>query len=220
VENRLPEIDKMYAMKKIILLLTAMLILYSITSRANDLLNNGQDYSNALIDGVNAWSKGNYAQAHELLSPLSAQGSEVAQYIIGLMYFRGKVVKKDYKKSIKFLNLSAEQGYMRAQHKLGNIYTGNLLGKPDYRKASEWFRLASKQGYAPSQYFLATFYEDGYGVKQNYIRAYMWFDLASSKNIIAKDERDRIARKMTPSQITDAQNMARDCERKKFIYCE
>ena len=210
----------MYAMKKIILLLMAILILYSITSRANDLLINGQDYPNALVDGVNEWSKGNYVQAHELLRPLSTQGSEVAQYIIGLMYFRGKVVEKDYKKSIKFLNLSAKQGYMRAQHKLGNIYIGNLLGKPDYRKASEWFRLASRQGYAPSQYFLATLYEDGNGVKQNYIRAYMWFDLASSKNIIAKDERDRIARKMTPSQITDAQNMARDCEREKFIYCE
>ena len=207
-------------MNKWILLLTAMLTFYSITSKANDLLDKGQDYPNTLVNGVNAWSKGNYAQAHKLLSPLSVQGSAVAQYIISLMYFRGKIVEKDYKESIRLLYLSAGQGYARAQHKLGNIYTGDLLGKPDYRKAIKWFRLASRQGYSPSQYFLATLYEDGNGVKQNYIRAYMWFDLASSKNIIAKDERDRIARKMAPSQISDAQNMARDCERKKFIYCE
>ena len=207
-------------MKAWILLLSAVLTLYSITSRANDLLDKGQAYPNTLVNGVNAWSKGNYTQAHELLRPLSAQGSAVAQYIIGLMYFRGKVVKKNYKKSIKFLNLSAEQGYARAQHKLGNIYTGDLLGKPDYGKALKWFRLASRQRYAPSQYFLATLYEDGNGIKQDYIRAHMWFSLASSKNIIARDERDRIARKMTPSQITDAQKMALDCEKEEFNHCE
>ena len=207
-------------MKKWILLIIAMLALYSIVSGANDLLDQGQGHPDILVDGVNAWSEGNYTLAHELLHPLSAQGSAVAQYIIGLMYFRGKVVGKNYKESLKFLNLSAEQGYARAQHKLGNIYTGDLLGKPDYRKAIKWFRLASGQGYAPSQYFLATLYENGDGIKQDYVRAHMWFSLASSKNIIARDERDRITKKMAPSQITDAQNMARDCERKKYKNCE
>lgn len=207
-------------MKKWILLIIAMLSLCSIVSGANDLLDQRQGHPDILVDGVNAWSEGNYTLAHELLRPLSAQGSAVAQYIIGLMYFRGKVVGKNYKESLKFLNLSAEQGYARAQHKLGNIYTGDLLGKPDYRKAIKWFRLASGQGYAPSQYFLATLYENGDGIKQDYVRAHMWFSLASGKNIIARDERDRITKKMEPSQITDAQNMARDCERKKYKNCE
>ena len=207
-------------MKKWILLITAILALYSIVSGANNLLDQGQGHPDILVDGVNAWSEGNYTLAHELLRPLSAQGSAVAQYIIGLMYFRGKVVEKDYKEAIKFLNLSAKQGYFRAEHKLGSIYSGSLLGKSDYRKAIKWFRLASGQGYAPSQYFLATLYENGDGIKQDYIRAHMWFSLASEKNIIARDERDRIARKMSPTQITDAQNMARECEKKKYKNCE
>jgi hypothetical protein len=207
-------------MKKWILLITVILSLYSITSGANDLLDLGPDHPDTLVDGVNAWSKGNYKLAHKLLRPLAAQGRAVAQYIMGLMYFRGKVVRKDYKESIKFLNLSAAQGYARAQHKLGNIYTGDLLGKPDYRKAIKWFRLASEQGYAPSQYFLATLYENGDGIKQDYIRAHMWFSLASGKNIIARDERDRISKKMAPSQITAAQNMAQACEKKKYKHCE
>jgi hypothetical protein len=63
-------------------------------------------------------------------------------------------------------------------------------------------------------------YENGDGIKQDYVRAHMWFSLASGKNIIARDERDRITKKMAPSQITDAQNMARDCERKKYKNCE
>ena len=207
-------------MNKWILLVTAILFSYSIVSGANDFLEHEQDNPANLVAGVDAWSKGNYILAHDLLQPLSVEGNSVAQYIIGLMYFRGKVVEKDYKKSIKFMNLSAEQGYFLAEHKLGSIYSGSLLGKPDYSKAIKWFRLASGQGYAPSQYFLATLYEKGDGIKQDYIRAHMWFSLASEKNIIAKDERDKIARKLSPSQLTDSQNMARECEKKKYKDCE
>jgi len=47
----------------------------------------------------------------------------------------------------------------------------------------------------------------------------MWFSLASEKNIIAKDERDRIARKLSPSQINDSQKMARECKKKKYKDC-
>lgn len=207
-------------MKKWILLIATVLLVCSSVTRAENLLYQGQDYPTVLVDGVNAWSKGNYALALGLLRPLSAQGYAVAQYIIGVMYFRGKGVKKDYKESIKFLNLSAEQGYARAQHKLGDIYGSYLVGDPDYRIAIKWFRLAAEQGYTPSQYFLATMYEKGDGVMQDYVRAHMWFNLASSKNLIAKDERDRIARKMIPTQITEAQRIARDCERKKYKSCE
>ena len=145
-------------MNKWILLVTAILFSYSTVSGANDLLEHENNNPANLVAGVNAWSKGNYILAHDLLQPLSAEGNSVAQYIIGLMYFRGKVVEKDYKESMKFMNLSAKQGYFLAEHKLGSIYSGSLLGKPDYRKAIKWFRLSSGQGYAPSQYFLATLY--------------------------------------------------------------
>ncbi|MBL80211.1 MAG: hypothetical protein CMH70_09320 [Nitrosomonadaceae bacterium] len=203
-----------------ILLISAILFSYSMACGANDLLNKGQDYPDDLVAGVDAWSKGNYVLAHNLLQPLSADGDAVAQYIIGLMYFRGKVVQKNYKKSIKFMQLSAEQGYFFAEHKLGSIYFSGLLGKPDYKKAIKWFRHASKQGYAPSQYFLATLYENGDGIQQDYIRAHMWFSLSAKKNIIAKDERDRIAMKLSPSQITDSQRMARVCEEEGYRNCD
>ena len=206
-------------MNKWILLVATILFSYSIVSGASDLLEHEKDNPADLVAGVDAWSKGNYILTHDLLKPLSIEGNSVAQYIIGLMYFRGKVVEKDYKQSIKLMNLSAEQGYFLAEHKLGSIYSGSLLGEPDYRKAIKWFRLASGQGYAPSQYFLATLYEKGDGIKQDYTRAHMWFSLASEKNIIAKDERDRIARKLSSSQINDSQKMARECKKKKYKDC-
>tara|TARA_Y100001936_G_scaffold254048_1_gene324054 strand:+ start:4820 stop:5440 length:621 start_codon:yes stop_codon:yes gene_type:complete len=202
-----------------ILLIPFILFSYSIISGANDLLDKSQDNPANLLTGVNAWSEGNYVLAHNLLKPLSVEGNAIAQYIIGLMYFRGKVVKKDHKKSIEYMYLSAEQGYFRAEHKLGSIYFSSLLGKPDYKKAIKWFRRASRHGYAPSQYFLAMMYENGYGIKQDYMLAHMWFNLASKKNIIAKDERDRIARKLSPSQVIDSQKMAEECKNKKYKNC-
>tara|TARA_B100000686_G_scaffold57111_1_gene61320 strand:- start:11067 stop:11690 length:624 start_codon:yes stop_codon:yes gene_type:complete len=206
-------------MNKLILLILTILFSCNIASGANNFLDQEQDNPTNLVAGVGAWSEGNYVLAHDLLQPLSVEGNAVAQYIMALMYFRGKVVIKDYKKSIKLMNLSAKQGYFLAEHKLGSIYFGSLLGRPDYKKAFKWFRLASRQGYAPSQYFLATLYENGDGIKKDYIKAHMWFSLASKKNIIAKDERDRITKKLSPSQLNDSLKMARECEKKKYKNC-
>ena len=53
------------------------------------------------------------------------------------------------------------------------------------------------------------------GVPQDYVKAHMWFNLASV-GAPAKDRpdfvgyRDELATKMTPAQIAEAQNLARD----------
>jgi TPR repeat protein len=54
-------------------------------------------------------------------------------------------------------------------------------------------------------------YEGGQGVPQNYVRAYMWtniFARSGTKHILKK--RDVLASKMTPTQIKEAQDLARD----------
>jgi hypothetical protein len=60
-------------------------------------------------------------------------------------------------------------------------------------------------------------YEDGgLGVPQDYALAYMWFNLASSPATntdlrqMAVENRDKVAAKMTPAQIAEAQRMARE----------
>jgi hypothetical protein len=61
----------------------------------------------------------------------------------------------------------------------------------------------------------------GKGVTQDYVRARMWFNLAARKgDEDAKENRLRIAKKMTLPQISEAQKMTRDCERKNFKNCE
>ena len=48
----------------------------------------------------------------------------------------------------------------------------------------------------------------------------MWFDLVANKgHINAREDRAWIATEMTVSQIINAQEMARVCERKSFKSC-
>jgi len=54
-------------------------------------------------------------------------------------------------------------------------------------------------------------YEDGQGVTQDYVQAHMWYILAAAKDWeSAGNIRDRLAEKMTPVQIAEAQRLARE----------
>jgi len=91
----------------------------------------------------------------------------------------------------------------------------------DYKTAVKWYRLAAEQGNANAQTNLGWMYDNGTGVLQDYVRAHMWFNIAAisgeSKN--ASKNRDIVAGKMTPSQLEKAQDLARECVRKKFKGC-
>ena len=59
-------------------------------------------------------------------------------------------------------------------------------------------------------------YENGEGVPQDYVHAHMWYDLVASRfppgehRDRAVNNRDIIAEKMTPAQISEAQKLARE----------
>ena len=83
--------------------------------------------------------------------------------------------------------------------------------KGDYPTALKWFSLAAKQGIAQAQFNLGVMYEKGTGVTQDYVQAHMWFNIASANaDIKGEKNRNLIAKKMTPSQIENAQKLARD----------
>ena len=77
-------------------------------------------------------------------------------------------------------------------------------------------RCQAEQGIARAQGLLGLMYEYGRGVPQDFVRAHMWFNLAASRlppggvRDSAVKDRDRIAARMTPEQIAEAQRLARD----------
>ena len=85
----------------------------------------------------------------------------------------------------------------------------------DNKEAIKWFHNAALQGVAFAQVNLGRMYDKGQGVPQDYIQAHMWSNLAAT--IGAKDaikNRDIIAKKMTPADISKAHAMAREWMKK------
>ena len=117
----------------------------------------------------------------------------------------------DYATAFEEMLPIAEQGNADAQFALGVMY-GNGDGVPqDYAVAMKWYRLAAKQGIARAQYNLGIMYGNGKGVPQDYVQAHMWFNLAASKgNENGRKNRDMVAKKMTPADVSKAQRLARE----------
>ena len=82
----------------------------------------------------------------------------------------------------------------------------------DYETALHVWTPLAEDGNAEAQYNLGVMYANGRGVLQDYQRAHMWGNLARSNGREETDEFfDYLTPKMTTSDITRAQQMAREC---------
>ncbi|MGB8275345.1 MAG: tetratricopeptide repeat protein [Alphaproteobacteria bacterium] len=139
-------------------------------------------YADAVAAYVAAFARGDYATAMRLLQPLADQGNAGAQSNLGLMYANGQGVSQDHSEAMK------------------------------------WFRKAAGQGVAEAQFNLGLMYGNGLGLPQDYVQAHKWYNLAASRYPASEKEkrdtvvrnRDRVAAKMTPEQIAQAQKLARE----------
>ena len=111
------------------------------------------------------------------------------------------------------LRARAEAGDAEAQLSLAVGYAiGNIVAQDD-AEAVRWYRRAANQGHADAQLSLGFKYEDGQGIPQDYAEAHMWFNLATSRMTggnreFAVRNRDRVAGRMTPAQLVEAQRLA------------
>ncbi len=147
---------------------------------------------------------------------LMAHANVEVQYNLGVMYERGQGATRDYAEAVGWWRKAAAQGHAKAQFNLGIMY-GNGRGVPqDYAKAVGWWRKAAEQGNAKAQNNLGLMYGKGQGVPQDYAQAHMWYNLAASTSPPGKDRdravknRDIVAKRMTPVQISEAQKLARE----------
>ena len=91
----------------------------------------------------------------------------------------------------------------------------------DYETALREWRPLAEQGDARAQLFLGLMYDKGRGVPQDYVQAHMWFNLAASRlppgaeHDVAVKNRDVLAAKMTPADVSKAQRLAREWKPKR-----
>jgi TPR repeat protein len=144
------------------------------------------------------------------------QGHVMAQGALGFMYGSGRGVPKDYAEAAKWFRKAAEQGDAPSQMVLGSLYQNGNGVLQDYSEAVKWFRKAAEQGEPSSLYSLGISYANGRGVPQDNIEAHKWFNLAATRlpssdtQKKARINRDTLEKKMTPTQVEEAQKLARE----------
>jgi len=117
----------------------------------------------------------------------------------------------DYRAAFEEFARFAEQGDTGAQFNLGVMYGLGLGVAQDYLMAMDWYEKAALNGNAQAQCNLAWMYGTGRGVPQDFVRALAWYSVsAASGQDTARRNRDILNDRMTPNQIEQAQNMARE----------
>jgi TPR repeat protein len=165
-----------------------------------------------------AYQEGRYQTALHLARPLAAEDDARAQSMLGLLYYHGQGVSQDHNEALRWFRQAADQGDATAQFYLGLMFFEGQGVPQDRAEAMNWFRRAADRGDAQAQYNLGVFYAKGEAGEPDNVKAHVWFNLAaahfspadtSDRNTAAKD-RDRVAAKMTPPQIAEAQRLARE----------
>jgi TPR repeat protein len=162
-------------------------------------------------EGANAYNTQNYTVALREIVPLAKAGHADAQHLLGLMYYMGRGVQRDYKQAMAWHRKAAVQGQAGAQYVVGSMYyTGNSVPQ-DQKLAVLWFRKAAEQGHSEAQHALGLMYRYHVaGMPQDVVLAYMLWNLAAANgNMNATEQRASIARQMTQEQIEEGQAMSR-----------
>ena len=108
------------------------------------------------------------------------RGEALAQFNLGLMYYKGRVAAQDYTEAVKWWRLAAGQGFAEALNNLGMMYGNGDGVQQDNMEAYKWFDLA------------ASHHPQGRKQKKS------------------MRDRDFLANKMTAAQIAEAQRLARE----------
>ena len=165
-----------------------------------------------------------YVKARGWYEQAAAQGNAAAQSNIGSLYENGQSVPQDYVKARGWYEQAAAQGNAAAQFNIGWLYANGQGVSQDDVRAAKWVEKSAAQGYAKAQHFLGMMYALGAGVPKDYVRAYMWSNVAAAHLMgtlqpQAVEYRDKVARRMSPAQIAEAQRLSQQCQAQQFKGC-
>ena len=159
--------------------------------------------------GVALVKQGKYKQAMPIFKRLAARGNPFAQFNLGVLYLRGKGVKRNLVAAARWFKMSAAKGYIPAMTNLGSLYAAGRGVKKSDRKAVTWFRRAALKNDPLAQSKLGVMYANGEGVPRNDVKAYMLFHVSAAGGFArAAALRDEVALRMKPAQIARAKLLA------------
>ena len=92
-------------------------------------------------------SRSDAKKSHNDLLALAKDGDADAQVQLGLVYFHGRGVSRDFKESVKWTRMAAQQGNIHAQFRLGQMYYYGRGVPANYLEANKWVNLAGMSGH-------------------------------------------------------------------------
>ncbi len=134
-----------------------------------------------LEEGTQAYATGDYATALTEFKALADKGDAEGQYFLGFMYHNGFGVKADKAQAFKLFQQAAQQGDVRAQYYTGILYAAGRGAPTDLQKAVMWLKLSAAN---PKSSYRDSAY--------------------------TREEISKIEKKMTPEQITQANDMVKN----------
>ena len=166
----------------------------------NDL---GKLYSNG--EGVPQ----DYTEAAAWFQRAANQDNFVAEYNLGILYQNGNGFPRDDRKSHQLFKKAADKGYANAQYELGRQYAEGNGVSQDFKLAASWYQSAADQGHADAMHNLGGLYVKDEGVERNLVYAYALLNISASLGTIkARDNRDNVAKYLTPQQIISGQDLS------------
>ena len=106
-------------------------------------------------------------EAVDIWKRLAEKGVIFAQYRLGVCYYDGEGVARDYGIAAQLYEKSAKQGYAPALYNLGVCYRTGKGVEQNYGEAAVWFKAAAEAGDACGQFSYAMCLADGVGVEED-----------------------------------------------------
>ena len=112
--------------------------------------------------GLDAFNKGQYAQAFQLIKVSAERGEVKSKYILSTMYRRGLGVEADQSSGFDWCKKAAEEGHLEAQFQLGLMYLEGEGVSEDETQAQNWLWAAADRGYHQVSEFLPSTSSEAY----------------------------------------------------------
>lgn len=110
----------------------------------------------------------------EKTKAFALQGDAKAQGLLGLAYFMGNGVPRDFAEAAKWATKAAEQGDALAQGLVGLMYLMGDGMPQNSAEAEKWLLKAAEQGDLTAQSLLGVLYSKGGDLPQNSAEALKW----------------------------------------------
>lgn len=169
---------------------------------------------------------GNYTEAFKWFRLAALQGNGIAQAQIGLMYFNGQGVERNYEEAYFWLLHTHSSIITYGASEMAFNQARDHLSPEQltaaWNRLQEWLpthpdttvlqmQIKAETGDRVEGSYLGIYYAEGTRVKQDWEKAYFWLSMSGGK-----DPRNEAASRLTPEQISAIDKHAQEWMQKDF----